>query len=442
MSKRTALCIVNCSGRSFTVEAVAVSGFDDPAATALAKFNGQIVPRDSSSCGYVEIKNRGASPFSLTFTFDDGTTCVVSCDQQDARSKRDRELTTLGTASGVVVRQRTGGDIDRTTHGTHSITVSRADAPDHADWMRDLRARRPGLRLCDVTMPGSHDAGMYITPTSGSFGGGKAWAQTQSLSMRDQLAAGSRYFDLRVYSDRDGTLFLAHFPGRFDLVGSYGASLAEVLRQTWEFLSSHRGETVILKFSHTDALHGGATLAGITAFVGQALHGWQYTSDDPDVDVGRLSLDTLAGKVLTVFDDEYDGLWNAATGTFRYDDEPKDGTRAERVAAPARLGLLRVYDRYANESAFDAMYKDQREKWLRMGGLGAPYLFPLSWTATGSSATLDVEVLANGVNPWLPRSLTAMVDGDELRPNIVYLNFVDPDLCGAIIATGGRAGAP
>ena len=35
-------------------------------------------------------------------------------------------------------------------------------------------------------------------------------------------------------------------------------------------------------------------------------------------------------------------------------------------------------------------------------------------------------------NPWLPKLLSGMNNAE--KPNIVFLDFVDPYLCGAVIA--------
>ncbi len=71
--------------------------------------------------------------------------------------------------------------------------------PNNSSWMRDLRFSKPNVQINQITMPGSHEAGMYYTSHCTSIVHSE-WSITQSSSIYNQLRAGSRYFDLRVYS--------------------------------------------------------------------------------------------------------------------------------------------------------------------------------------------------------------------------------------------------
>ena len=114
---------------------------------------------------------------------------------------------------------------------------------DTANWMRDLS---DNTRLDGIMMPGSHDAGMselhHCAPPIGA--GGKT--QTQALSVGRQLAAGARYFDIRVDFDYK-RLVTYHRTGAF---GCNGQDLAPILDQLRDFLRQHPTETAFPKFSH------------------------------------------------------------------------------------------------------------------------------------------------------------------------------------------------
>lgn len=114
---------------------------------------------------------------------------------------------------------------------------------DTANWMKRVGN---GLRLDQIMMPGSHDAGMselhHCAPPIGAGGSTK----TQGGSVGQQLVDGSRYFDIRVDYDYD-TLVTYH---RTDGWGCNGQDLKVVLDQAQAFVVAHPTETAILKFSH------------------------------------------------------------------------------------------------------------------------------------------------------------------------------------------------
>ncbi|MEL7115872.1 MAG: hypothetical protein AAGP08_09815, partial [Pseudomonadota bacterium] len=101
----------------------------------------------------------------------------------------------------------------------------------YSNWMRDTLDldNNPNLTLADISIPGSHDAGMYeLTHNLG--GGAVCNTITQSLDIAGQLKAGMRYFDLRPYryntSIASSKLYLAHTSSGF---GATGAALTDVL---------------------------------------------------------------------------------------------------------------------------------------------------------------------------------------------------------------------
>ena len=115
---------------------------------------------------------------------------------------------------------------------------------DTAAWMSQLADT---LKINELMMPGSHDAGMSETNhcDAGSKMN-KGIVKTQELNIKDQLAAGSRYFDIRVDYDHN-ELVTYHRTGN---AGCNGQPLIPVLDQSTEFIRAHSSETFILKFSH------------------------------------------------------------------------------------------------------------------------------------------------------------------------------------------------
>lgn len=100
-----------------------------------------------------------------------------------------------------------------------------------ADWMALLENRAP---LSALALPGAHDAGTA----------GMLWAaETQRLSVRDQLRCGTRYFDLRAELSPKGVPRIFHGPVS-------GAPLAPLLGDVRAFLDRHPTEALALDFQH------------------------------------------------------------------------------------------------------------------------------------------------------------------------------------------------
>lgn len=112
--------------------------------------------------------------------------------------------------------------------GATDKSVANAEAE---NWMRFLGDE---IRLKDVVIPGSHDAGSV----------GMMWmAETQNRTVKEQLSFGVRYFDLRVTEDKNGKLVINH-----DVIK--GQDFDRVLTSIDAFLSEHPTECVLLDFQH------------------------------------------------------------------------------------------------------------------------------------------------------------------------------------------------
>lgn len=99
------------------------------------------------------------------------------------------------------------------------------------EWMSRISDKRA---LKDITLPGSHDAGAY------RYGGGLAI--TQSADIASQLAAGSRYLDIRlVYDVSKKDLIIYH-----GIVSQNLSFKKDVLPVVLDFLERHPSETIFI----------------------------------------------------------------------------------------------------------------------------------------------------------------------------------------------------
>jgi|RhiMethySRZTD1v2_1073278.scaffolds.fasta_scaffold35584_5 1-phosphatidylinositol phosphodiesterase len=425
MSLRTTLCIVNFSGQAITnIQVTSESGFESGNEPSTFLKNG--LANNSALCGYTEVDNSGPSPFTVEFTFADGHNLIFTDDQQNAINKHVCVIPHTGSAGNLQVWRSSGGDVGRSTHGTNGIYIRPTQAPDNSDWMKKLLSHKPDVRLNQLLMPGSHDAGMYVTHDY-PLGGGGAWAKTQNLAMLQQLQAGARYFDIRICT-HNGVLTTYHGDTGY---GAYGATLDEMLADVRSFLSSPSGsgEVVILKFSHTYSNSTAGTIAAVKdpTKTGDFL----YIPDNPSITLSTVLLSKVQGRVLAVFGDEFTS--DAENGIYPYHDVDKDAS----LPIPTHAGLT-VYDNYSNDGNYEAMVNDQIPKLQTYGGWGNTFLFLLSWTLTGWSGIRDIEVLAGMANPWLPVELSEIEQGKRKWPVIAYIDFLDPYLCSAIIDANGR----
>ncbi|XP_038069136.1 PI-PLC X domain-containing protein 3-like [Patiria miniata] len=134
---------------------------------------------------------------------------------------------------------------------------------DNSDWMSKLPEKLRCEPLKNIAIPGSHDSFSYTldlnTPVSPSspdtvrnlvsaFGNMAkkivySWSVTQSLTFRQQLDRGIRYFDLRV-STMNGK------PELYFVHGLYGAEVGTCLREIKAWTDEHPKEVIFLDFNH------------------------------------------------------------------------------------------------------------------------------------------------------------------------------------------------
>jgi hypothetical protein len=99
-------------------------------------------------------------------------------------------------------------------------------------------------RLEQLVMPGSHDACIYeLRDTCAEVDWVRQSSITQFLTIGEQLEAGTRFFDIRLYKDRDsGVLRPGHFPDKGSSskgMGEYGPPFDDIVTQIKTFLAAN-----------------------------------------------------------------------------------------------------------------------------------------------------------------------------------------------------------
>jgi len=156
-------------------------------------------------------------------------------------------------------------------------------------------------KLRQLCMPGSHDACMYTVRDTSSEGTFIIQSSvTQFLSIGEQLQAGTRFFDIRLYRDRDSKVIRAgHFPSKSSStnhMGEYGPPFVDVCRDIQGFMAANPSEVVLLKFS----LSKNASGPGL-ALIEAQLVDFLYISNGAE-NLADVPLSRLRGRVLALFD--------------------------------------------------------------------------------------------------------------------------------------------
>lgn len=274
-------------------------------------------------------------------------------------------------------------------------------------------------------------------------------AQTQDLSLRNQLAYGIRYFDLRpkkvddywcIHHTQDGLEIKKRLHQDVSIyihsVSATGPSLDEVLGDVASFMKDHK-ELVILDFSHYKALNmksdrfkefDAECYKTLVQKIKAHLDPWLYTALPEgkrlaDVTVG----DYLAeqGRVIVVCSDAYP-IDYPAKGIWAMQDCGKGDIR----------NSLRVFDNYSNTETAETMKQDQFKKYENFGAddpkqVAPCDLFLLSWTLTkqGDWEKGSVRDLASKANSKFPSAMNELPvpNSYDRRPNMLSLDFVGPD---------------
>jgi 1-phosphatidylinositol phosphodiesterase len=144
------------------------------------------------------------------------------------------------------------------------------------DWMGGIDG---SVRLSQLTIPGSHDAGARFEPIAGT-------TKCQEFTLAEQMNFGVRFLDIRCRHVKDA---FAIYHGSAD----QKLSFAGVLRQVAGFLAAHPSECVILsvKEEHTAVENTRSFPATFDAYVAAHPAQWWLGTQVPD-------LNGVRGKVV------------------------------------------------------------------------------------------------------------------------------------------------
>ncbi|WP_151194253.1 hypothetical protein [Cysteiniphilum sp. JM-1] len=304
--------------------------------------------------------------------------------------------------------------------GNNYIDVSIMDKATQLSMSKWMSQLKDSTLISDITLPGSHDAGMSQA-TSCTSGVARSWVITQTSDVADQLRSGSRIFDVRIETNTSNKLVTFHKSLK---IGCQGEIVENILKDTSQFLSSHNKEFVVLRISHTEE-------SSMDAFL--KLVNTKYKSKLAKVTKpiwGGLKVGDVRGKIIIIVDpeyaelvshyklDQYIALGKKVKDPTTYD--PKDGVYGN------------LFGGYANTQNFEEMFYKQLENMdnHRPKDLG----FQVSWTFTGQIfGTKDIRYIANSVNARFGSYYPTLLATVENTPQVVNLDFISPALVYSVV---------
>jgi 1-phosphatidylinositol phosphodiesterase len=262
-----------------------------------------------------------------------------------------------------------------------------------ADWMTPLDG---DLDLALLTIPGSHDS-------TAREGGLKA--VTQTLDIAGQLAAGIRFFDIRLKDD-GGVLRLFH--------GDVDEQLeleAGVLETMLAFLAAHPGEGLIMSVKQEDAGDPAAFARDLEAVVARHPDAFRVAPDFP-----RLA--DVRGRILVFRRFSHSAIGIAA------DPWKNDAT----FSIATEHGTLTIEDHWDLGHTLPGRVG---EKWDSVAAnLDAAVTSPLGWFVTFTSAMSDLSfprAIAGGLLPLVDGINQRLLDYLDAHPGHQRLGTIVMD---------------
>ncbi len=207
---------------------------------------------------YFEDCVKETSSTSKKTALNDQRAQLLHCNNDEEAKTHLRDALRPGHPFSKAIDEKTGfgqlsGSASRTRNKMHELLtfMDHAPAPELHHWM-SVYANQTLLR--HMTLPGSHDAGVYDDPTDPANrplvrkAGPKSWGICHSLSIYNQACAGVRYFDIRIDKYENSVWRASHDKWGF---GTWGATADKILEDMMQFLDENPSEFLIYKVTHT-----------------------------------------------------------------------------------------------------------------------------------------------------------------------------------------------
>lgn len=234
------------------------------------------------------------------------------------------------------------------------------------------------LKLRNLCMPGSHDAGMSQL-THSTFGVTDLNAITQKSNIGQQLLSGVRYFDLRVIIG-GGEYWTGHYE-QSRCLGGRGESIQTIIDAVNQFTEDNN-ELIILDLSHAMNTDNCGTLLGLFG------NGYPDFKQDEWTRLFALLFNPKTG-LKHVFKNKVADLTTLTLNSF-IANGPAIVLRVD-YSGTVPSGIIKyekfdIYNKYANTDNLQTMIDDQIEKMKEIRTDIDSDMFLLSWTLTQTAS--------------------------------------------------------
>lgn len=314
------------------------------------------------------------------------------------------------------------GDTNWILSGATGSFYSSGNLP--SSWMRATLPSIGTRSLRELTIPGSHDTGLWFIDNNPTAFANCGNTCTQTVSVAQQLLLGARYFDLRPVISA-GIFKSGHYSDAGSVLGWQGAPgehFSDVISEINTFTASN-AELIILSITHdrnTDAGYVPFTQGDWNRFLTQ-LRGLNYLYlVGTEQDLTTLPLNTFISRgpaVIVILGTPGDNTvkWGAFEGNGFYNASKQ----------------FKVYDSYSDTDDQGDMISDQLNKMALQRTSPSSPMFLLSWTLSLTDAestaaallpTTELIIrLALPANAALGEALFPKVT-KNVFPNIIYID--------------------
>jgi hypothetical protein len=312
-----------------------------------------------------------------------------------------------------------------------------------SNWMADLDG---DLELCQIVMPGSHDAGMWTTT-----GSGISWNThviTHDKDITGQLNAGCRFFDFRVFNynatgkTKPKDLYFGHYAEKIlfiggrgnSLAGRFGAQVVPVFKAIKTWIENNDTEVVFLRFSHINSSNRSVVVQTVKDELGDVLLKTAKTHDTDNFAHNQLK--EIKGHVVAIFD-VGDGFTNdSLNGIMTY----KSYKKVDFIPQCTKDIFLQLCGEYSNESTYSKMHPKQKarhkEHKKHIADNNSTHLHVIYFTFT--SGVKNIKEMTKQYDNSFPTFLNEFVTHQATSHgcNIVMLDFINENKCQQVVEKG------
>ncbi len=289
---------------------------------------------------------------------------------------------------------------------TLSATVQAATCTgggEYSRWMERIYNADSNVRLRDIAIPGSHDAGTFSIKSIAAV---EAISVTQSRDLCQQAKDGIRYFDLRVSNDDDDNKFIiVHGIVR-------GEDLPLVLDPLYEFAKNNPKEILILDFQE---LNDFADNGDVQRFNDYFLN--KFSS--------RLIPKVKNGTHYNSANIKISDAWNMNRNVIALADQ-------SQVLASSDYYWPRessIDSPWANAASVDDLKAHQDSQIINHQNTNKFYVSQMQLTVLGSGGIFDklttLKSLADESNPYLAQWMMSYEIDQGLEPNIIMVDYYE-----------------